>query len=85
MLLTIRKISTLNGVKNELLDMLSEWVATGSIPEVHWGSRIKDLDFQEMIRTRDGVIKRLSTYKCKECPDFDDHVCLYSSRLQPAD
>ncbi|KAI0095241.1 antiviral helicase [Irpex rosettiformis] len=75
-LLAIKKISAMNKVKDELLDVLSEWVAAGSIPEVDWNSRIKDIDFQEMLQTRDAIIKRLPMYKCKECPDFENHFAV---------
>ena len=64
----------MSSAKNALLNILSEWVAAGSIPEVDWKTRMLAIDFQEIIRTREATVKRLPTYKCKECPEFDDHV-----------
>lgn len=79
----VHKLRDLNGAKDALLGVLSEWISLGSIPEVDWKSRLRDLDFQEAVRTRDGIIKRLPTYKCKECPDFEDHVRLNGLSFLP--
>jgi antiviral helicase SKI2 len=74
-ILNVRKIATMNNTKADLLQVLEEWIATGSIPEVNWKNRVRALEFQEILRMRDDTIQRLPTHKCKECPEFDDHVC----------
>jgi antiviral helicase SKI2 len=69
-----RLIAALNQTKDDVQAVLKEWLSSGSIPEVDWKKRIPSLDFQEIVRSRNETIQRLSTYRCKECPSFDDHV-----------
>jgi antiviral helicase SKI2 len=57
----------------ELRLLLDEWLLSGFIPEVDW-ERIRDLEFQEMLRSRDVMIDQLSTRGCKLCPEFFDHA-----------
>ena len=64
----------MNDVISTLQGIVREWEAEGSIPEVDWKGRVRSLDFQEMIRARDEILKRIPSYKCTECPDFREHV-----------
>jgi hypothetical protein len=57
----------------ELQLLLDEWLLSGCIPEVDW-ERIRDLKFQEILRSRDVMIDQLSTRGCKLCPEFFDHA-----------
>jgi antiviral helicase SKI2 len=44
------------------------------IVEYDW-AKIKDLEFQEMLRTKSGLMKRLkSEFQCTRCPDLNEHV-----------
>ena len=56
--------------------LLDDWKTEGRIPEVDWSTRIRSLDFQEMVRSRAALLKRISTYKCVDCPDFEHHVSI---------
>ena len=53
--------------------VLESWLQSDSIPEVDW-SRMRSLEFQETLRTRNERAKRLVSAQCTSCPDFDDHV-----------
>lgn len=75
------RVRRLDAVKDSLLHVLNGWFELGSIPEIDWNGRVKSLEFQETLRARDEEIKRLSTYKCRECPDFDNHVCTSFARV----
>lgn len=72
--MSIRRISSLNQTKEMLQEVLNEWLVSDAIPEVDWKSRMKALEFQEMLRERDALIARLPSYTCKQCPDFEEHV-----------
>lgn len=52
---------------------IDEWVVSGTVPETDWG-RMRALDFQELLRSRDAVMKRLGNRSCKSCPNFEEHV-----------
>lgn len=56
-----------------LSGVLKQWLQSDSIPEVDW-SRMRSLDFQETLRSRNERAKRLAIAQCTSCPDFDDHV-----------
>ena len=63
--------------------MLQEWHATGVVPEVDW-SRMRSLDFQEILKSRNESVRRLQNHGCTLCSDFDHHVrliCLPSFTL----
>lgn len=59
----------------ELRLLLDEWLLSGCIPEADW-ERIRDLEFQETLRSRDVVIGQLSTRACRLCPEFLDHLAV---------
>ncbi|GBE77514.1 Putative ATP-dependent RNA helicase [Sparassis crispa] len=66
------RISSMQHAIGSLSMVLSDWIASGRIPEVDW-SRIRSLDFQETLRSRNELAKRLPGYACILCEDFDDH------------
>lgn len=53
--------------------LVDEWLIGGFVPEVDW-SRMRALDFQEILRSRDSITKRLKGRACVLCADFDGHV-----------
>ena len=57
--------------------MVQEWHTAGAVPEVDW-SRIRSLDFQEVLKSRNESAGRLQNYACTLCSDFDHHVRSYS-------
>lgn len=59
-------LATLHGI-------VHDWLSAGSIPEVDW-ARMRSLDFQEILRSRDALVKRLRTRSCVLCGNFDEHV-----------
>ena len=56
-----------------LSSLVSAWVTEGNIHEVDW-SRIRLLDFQELLRERDHLAGQLSSFACLLCEDFATHV-----------
>ncbi|KZT72960.1 ATP-dependent RNA helicase [Daedalea quercina L-15889] len=55
-----------------LASVLEEWLQSDAIPEVDW-SRMRSLEFQETLRSRNERAKRLVNAQCTSCPDFDNH------------
>ncbi|KAG0168825.1 hypothetical protein DFQ28_000374 [Apophysomyces sp. BC1034] len=48
----------------------------GGLVEFDW-SKIKDIEFQEMLRAKTNLFKRLRTnYQCTKCPDMNEHYAL---------
>ena len=64
-----------------LSGVLEQWLQSDTIPEVDW-SRMRSLEFQETLRTRNERAKRLMSAQCVSCPDFDNHVSLPPSSCQ---
>lgn len=60
--------------KRLLQKALHEWIAIGEIPEAEWGGRVRSLEFQETLRTRNELITSLPNFECKLCVDFEEHV-----------
>ncbi|KAJ7292904.1 ATP-dependent RNA helicase [Mycena rebaudengoi] len=58
-----------------LQDIANEWSTTATIPEVDW-ARMRALDFQDTLRSRNAVAKRLETRACLLCSDFDHHYSI---------
>lgn len=50
------------------------------LPEVEW-TRIRQLNFQELIRQRAVLMGRLAKLGCVLCEDFDEHVSQTQSDL----
>ncbi|KAG2212575.1 hypothetical protein INT47_000551 [Mucor saturninus] len=48
----------------------------GGLMEYDW-SKIKDMEFQEMLRSKNGLTRRLRTeFQCTKCPELDEHYGL---------
>jgi antiviral helicase SKI2 len=58
----------------QLNDLASRWSGLQAIPEVDW-SRIRTLEFQEVLQNRDQIVRVLDGYGCLHCETFDEHVC----------
>jgi antiviral helicase SKI2 len=69
-------IASMNEVISNLAGLSLEWASTGTIPEVEW-LKMRSLDFQETLRSRDRLVQRLSTVACTMCADFEDHVSFF--------
>ena len=57
----------------ELQVLVNEWIAAGSVSELDW-TRMRALEFQDALRSRDDLAKRQSNRACVLCRDFDHHV-----------
>jgi antiviral helicase SKI2 len=53
--------------------LVSDWVSSGVVPEVEW-SRMRSLDFQEALRSRDELVRKIASNGCMSCASFDEHV-----------
>jgi antiviral helicase SKI2 len=60
-------------IVNSLQILVQKWMFAGSIPEVNWG-RVRTLDFQDALRTRNDLGNRREGLSCTLCGEFDDHV-----------
>lgn len=58
---------------NSLQILVHNWKTAGTIPEVNW-DRIRTLDFQEALRSRNDLAKRRQGLSCTLCSEFYDHV-----------
>ncbi|KAI8070677.1 NUC185 domain-containing protein [Gongronella butleri] len=58
------------------LEGLAQIFAKGDIQEYDW-QKIKDIEFQEMMRSKTGYFKRVRTeFQCTKCPDLEEHYAL---------
>jgi antiviral helicase SKI2 len=60
-------------ILNSLQILVHNWRTAGTIPEVNW-DRIRTLDFQEALRSRNDLAKRRQGSSCTLCAEFHDHV-----------
>lgn len=60
-------------VTDILESSLDEWIPHGSIPEVDW-ARLRVIDFQEILQTRNSLAEQLKPLGCVLCAEFDAHV-----------
>lgn len=67
------RISAMNAAVQSLQGVLNEWLQGGSIPEAAWG-KTRRLEFQDLLRRRDELIRRLDKFACTSCPNFEEHV-----------
>lgn len=65
----------MNEAVHSLRGILDQWCSLGNIPEVDW-RKMRSLEFQETLRTRDTLVKQLDSAGCTLCGDFDDHVSM---------
>ncbi|KAF9270829.1 ATP-dependent RNA helicase [Marasmius fiardii PR-910] len=70
-----RRITSLNQTVTLLLEVLSDWKTTGSIPQIAW-DKIRMLDFQETLIARDSLVSRLEGKTCVLCEDFGKHYAI---------
>lgn len=65
----------MNEVVEHLNDVVTEWQKTRptQFPEVDW-SKMRMLEFQESLRSRDALAARLEGKSCVFCEHFDEHV-----------
>ncbi|TFK94989.1 antiviral helicase [Polyporus arcularius HHB13444] len=66
------KLSALKGTVKPLQEVLNGWLQQGSIPEADWG-RNRQLEFQELLRQRQQLVRQLDGIACTSCPDLEDH------------
>ncbi|EIW64030.1 antiviral helicase [Trametes versicolor FP-101664 SS1] len=66
------RISYMNDAIRSLQQVLAEWLRAGTIPEADW-SRLRALEFQELLRARNELVPRLDRFACVSCPSFEDH------------
>ena len=80
MIIEKQRISFMNEAVSLLRGILDEWTQRearidehGEIPEVDWG-RMRQLEFQEALRSRVAIAKRLEGKGCVLCQQFEEHV-----------
>lgn len=76
MIIERQRISVMNDIVTQLNDIVSEWQTTrpAQFPEVEW-SKMRQLEFQESLRSRDTLAMRLDGKGCVLCEHFEEHVC----------
>ncbi|KAG8960223.1 hypothetical protein FRC03_006879 [Tulasnella sp. 419] len=62
----------MNNAVKDIHALVHEWIKQGSINEVDW-SRMRTLDFQDALRERNSLPKRLEGKACLTCPEFEQH------------
>ncbi len=65
-----------------LASMVSDWSSTGNIPEVEW-SKIRSLNFQEVLRSRSAYVQRIRNRSCLLCEKFEEHVGIFFVLYMP--
>lgn len=60
---------------NSLQILVHNWRTAGTIPETNW-DRIRTLDFQEALRSRNDLAKRRQCLSCTLCGGFHDHYLI---------
>ena len=62
-------------VVEQLQEIAMEWhtASPSQIPEVEW-SKMRQLEFQENLRSREALEKRLEGKGCTLCEHFSEHV-----------
>lgn len=66
-------IAPMREVIKLLTALVEEWTSAGIIPEVDW-ARMRSLEFQEVLRARNELVKRLQRHACTLCGDFELHA-----------
>ncbi|KAI8992195.1 NUC185 domain-containing protein [Mycotypha africana] len=63
-------------IQQELEKFGSEAKHSGIVPEYDW-NKIKDIEFQEMLRSKTRLLKQLiGEFQCTKCPELDEHYSL---------
>lgn len=68
-----RLIRSMNEGIAALQTLVHEWMDVGVIREVDW-SRVRVLEFQDMLRSRNSLAKHLEEKECLKCPETAQHV-----------
>ncbi|KAF7302996.1 ATP-dependent RNA helicase [Mycena kentingensis (nom. inval.)] len=69
-------ISRMREALGQLQGLVSEWnSADAPIPEVDW-ARMRSLEFQETLRSRNSLVEKLSSRGCLLCEDFENHYSI---------
>ena len=71
-------ISRMNEGVAALRPLVNEWMDVGVITEVDW-NRVRALEFQELLRSRNSLAKHLGDKECLKCPELAKHVRVSSS------
>ncbi|CAA7264771.1 unnamed protein product [Cyclocybe aegerita] len=72
-------ISRMREAIASLESIAGEFSSTGSILEVDW-SHIRSFEFQEILKSRNSLIKRINNKQCIICPDYSDHFQVMHSQ-----
>jgi antiviral helicase SKI2 len=77
MIIERNRISVMNEAVEKLHEIAQEWKSNqASVAlEVDW-SKMRQLEFQESLRSRNALEARLEGKGCTICQDFDDHVSI---------
>ncbi|EJD03737.1 antiviral helicase [Fomitiporia mediterranea MF3/22] len=74
------KITPMNNAVAAMNEIAKEWVAAGSIPETDW-NRVRALEFQEALRTRNELTQKLASKACLLCESFKDHYAILHGEM----
>jgi antiviral helicase SKI2 len=58
----------------DLAGMHEELTSLPELPEVEW-TRLRALEFQEVLRQRTSYLERIAKLGCQLCENLEDHVC----------
>ncbi|CAK5264477.1 unnamed protein product [Mycena citricolor] len=58
-----------------LSGLIDEWGSLTQIPEVDW-ARMRALEFQETLRSRNAIVEKLAGRSCLLCANFEDHYAI---------
>ncbi|EMD42321.1 hypothetical protein CERSUDRAFT_90937 [Gelatoporia subvermispora B] len=70
-----RRMSQMESTVRLLSAILGHWLADQKIPEVDW-NKVRSLEFQENLRARDELSKKLPEFTCTQCLDFEEHYVI---------
>ncbi|KAL4067368.1 NUC185 domain-containing protein, partial [Scleroderma yunnanense] len=63
-------------ILDTLQSLIQEWISARAIPELSWG-RMRQLEFQETLRKRDDIFRRIQNSSCTLCENFEDHYATF--------
>ncbi|KAA1471410.1 antiviral helicase [Dentipellis sp. KUC8613] len=69
------KIPPMKEAIASLSTIVNEWTIAGTVPEVDW-SRMRFLEFQELLRSRNQSAACLNNSACTLCENFDHHYTI---------
>lgn len=66
---------------DELYSIAQEWAASNLILEMDW-SKIKQIDFQQLLREKNELARKMASCLCQTCPNISDHYgVIHSERI----